>query len=544
MFAFAALAIGAWAFAVPLATGPDEASQFIRAAGVVRGDVVGRHAPDGTNMWAEVSAPAGYRDVEAAGGCFIGDPRVAMFGTHQARADVDDCPRVVSDEGDEDRTTVQYRGQPFAYAVAGLPSLWFTGENGLYLMRLITTLIGAAFIASAWLSVRRLPDPRTAAVALAAALTPVALYFSGVFNPIGLEMAAALGAWTAGLALATSPAGPTGRLVTRAGLAVAALTLVRGLGPGFALIVVLACVAVADPDRRRALARRTDVRVWGAVLAGCVAVSGAWVLHVQREFPLPEYGGIGAGRAFGELPWFGRELVAVFGTTDVVPPLALHLAWTAVVLTVFVVAARRGRGRDVALAALLLVAGAALLVSGQGLGIPQTGYWWQGRYVYPLFAGGVLVVGATVGRPARGRRTAAPSPTADPPAAVPPASAVPASALHPALRAGLLGVVAVCHVWAFAFALRFHTVGYDGTLDPIDVLFHGYWTPVVGTAWLWTACLVVGVAGLAVAAWRTGPAEHPAGADPGGDPTGSGAAVPDGATPPAAPPTVALGAAR
>ena len=64
MFAFAALAIGGWAFAVPLLTGPDEGSQVVRAAGVVRGDVVGDKLPVGGNTWVEVRAPAGYEEVD------------------------------------------------------------------------------------------------------------------------------------------------------------------------------------------------------------------------------------------------------------------------------------------------------------------------------------------------------------------------------------------------------------------------------------------------------------------------------------------------
>jgi hypothetical protein len=483
VFAVATLAIGAWAFAVPLLTGPDEEAHVVRAAGVVRGDIVGAKLPIGDNAWVVVRAPAGYAAAGRASVCFVGDPYEPIFGSHRARADVDSCPRVVGLHGVESLPTYQHRGQPLLYALVGLPSRWFPGENGLYMMRAITTMLGAAFLASAWMSVRRLPDPRVASVALAAAITPSVLYFSGVVNPVGLEMAAALSAWAAGLVLAVSPDPPSRRLVARAGLALAVLTVTRGLGPLFAAVVVSVCVLLADPDRRRALARRGDVRVWGAVIAGCLAATAAWLVHLQRAYPLPAREGTGLTEALGRLPWFGRGLVGVFGPTDVVPPAVLHVAWGAVVVAILVVAARRGPRRDVAMAVGLLLGAAALLVSGEGWSIPQTGYWWQGRYAFPLFAGAVLVAGA-----AAGRRRGSTGPVLPDPA-----------------RAGLITVLAVAHVWAFAYALRHYVVGYDGTLDPVDVLFRGYWSPVVGSAWLWAACLVAGVAGLALTAWRPGP---------------------------------------
>jgi hypothetical protein len=170
-----------------------------------------------------------------------------------------------------------------------------------------------------------------------------------------------------------------------------------------------------------------------------------------------------------------------------------------VVVTILVVAVRRGRRRDGLVAGGLLLVAAALLVSGEGWSIPQTGYWWQGRYVFPLFAGAVLVAGAAAGR--------RPGPSGP--------------ALSPRARAGLLAVLAGGHVWAFAYALRHYTVGYNGTLDPLDVLFHGHWSPLVGTAWLWAACLVAGVTGLTLTAWRCAPSGGGPGAD--GGPAGRGA---------------------
>ena len=65
-----------------------------------------------------------------------------------------------------------------------------------------------------------------------------------------------------------------------------------------------------------------------------------------------------------------------------------------------------------------------------------------------------------------------------------------------------MAILAACHVWAFAYTLRHYGVGYDGTLRPFTVLFDPYWSPIVGTTWLWFGCLTVAVALLARAGGR------------------------------------------
>ena len=101
VFCLAALAIGAWAFAVPLGTGPDEGSHVVRAAGVVRGDLIGAKLPIGDNTWVMVRAPADYVDVDRFAVCFLGDPYEPIFGSHRDRADIDACQEITLDQPDQ-----------------------------------------------------------------------------------------------------------------------------------------------------------------------------------------------------------------------------------------------------------------------------------------------------------------------------------------------------------------------------------------------------------------------------------------------------------
>lgn len=75
-FALVLLATLAWSSGIPLLTGPDEPSQVVRAAGVVRGDAIGRPVPGTDNFFVEVSAPAGYEIAAEAGGCFLGEAHI------------------------------------------------------------------------------------------------------------------------------------------------------------------------------------------------------------------------------------------------------------------------------------------------------------------------------------------------------------------------------------------------------------------------------------------------------------------------------------
>ena len=486
-FALVLLATLAWSSGIPLLTGPDESSQVVRAAGVVRGDAIGRPVPGTDNFFVEVSAPAGYEIADEAGGCYLGEAHIDIVGERRDRSRFWECPRV-SDLGEDSvQETYQHRGQPLYYAVVGVASLPWGGEHGLVLMRVIAAVVCSAFIASALTSVRHMLDPGIGALAVAAAITPTCLYLAAIVNPSGLEVAAALAAWASAGAVVAGPAAPSRRLVARLGVALAVVALARGLGPVFALVIVVAAVVVADPDRRRGLAARRDVRAWGAVVAVSLAVSALWLAWLARDYPVPARQGSGLVDAVGQLGWFGRSMVAVFGTTDVVPPALLPVTWAAVAIAVLVLAARRMRRRDLGVALVLLAAGPLMLVSGQGLSVPDTGYWWQGRYVLPFAIGGLVMAGATAGR--------------RPPAAHATTRVRPAGIDH-RVRTVLLAILAVCHVWAFAYTLRHYGVGYDGTLRPFTVLFDPYWSPIVGTTWLWFGCLTVAVALLARAGGR------------------------------------------
>jgi hypothetical protein len=519
VFGLLVLAGTAWAVALPPMTGPDEAANAVRASAVARGQWTGGHLPDLLDdpMWAnvmvEVEVPVWLAESSEVGNCYTGLPRELFFGAAEPRPRDDDCPRLGGDDDLVATRTYEYRGPPAYYLLVGLPTRVASGDTGALAMRVVGLLLCSALLASAVLSLRRLSPRARALAALGAtvAVTPEVLYLAATQNAAGLEVAASLGLWAAGLALAVGPAEPDGRLVHRAGVALVVLVLTRGLSPGFAALALLALLVVARPGRARALLRRTDVRVWAGVTGLAVLFAAAWLRHIHDEFPLYGYPPTGFAAAWDRVPWWAQGMVAVFGSTDVVPPAGLHVAWVLSAGAVLGLAAWAGSRRPALLAAGLVVVGVGLLISGEGFGVPQTGFWWQGRYVLPCIVGALLLAGAGAReRPTTSNATAATGPAAgtDDPAGTP--AARPDAVDRVLGRAGLVlaALFVVGQVWAFGYALRHYTVGHEGPANPASFLFDPAWSPPLPPALL-LALFAAAVAGLALALHRVGFGDDP-----------------------------------
>lgn len=488
-FGLLVLAGSAWALALPPMTGPDESANAIRAAAVARGQWTGDPAATpirGDSRWGnvlvEVDVPASFADAALVGACFVGEPRERFFDFPPRARDAD-CSELTGVRHDTvETTTYEYRGQPFFYMLTGLPTWLSVDDAGVWAMRLVGLLPCAALLASAFASLLRL-GARTRRLGLLGglvALSPEVLYLASTQNAGGLEIAASLCLWAAGLALFAGADEPDGRLVHRMGVAATVLVLTRGLSPGFAALTFLVLLVVARPGRVRALLARTDVRAWAGGVAAATAVTAAWLLYIHAEYPLHGFRPIGFAAAWDRVPWWGQGMVAVFGSTDVVPPVALHWAWAFAAVVVLGVAAVLGSRRHVALALGLVAVGIAVLISGEGFGVPQTGFWWQGRYVLPCIVGALVLAPAGIPDGAPDRRL---------------------SLLRPATRAVLV-VFVVGQVWAFAYALRHYTVGHDGPANPVRFLFDPGWSPFLPPALL-LAAFAGAVTGLALLLGRT-----------------------------------------
>jgi len=398
--AFALLVVlgGVWAVATPLYGGPDEPAHTIKAAAVVRGQLIGDEHPSETDdRPLYVTVPGVYFSDRT--GCFAFHPEIPAS-----------CQQFVDDAPSGEMLTSAGRYPPLYYLYVGAGSLLFPTSSGMYVMRLMGVVLAAALIASALLSLRQLRDPQMAGLGLAVAVTPMVLFVMGIINPSTPEVAGAIGAWASGFVLVTQASARVDpRVLLRFGLAAITLAFGRSLGPMWLFFMVVALLAVATKADVAALVRSRATWACAAVVSACSIAQVLWVKvvnplggddpirGVDEPFTTLVRHGIGAS--------YGNELqmVANFGWLDTVAPQITYVFWVAVLAAVVLLGAAHAR-RLPALAIggviALVVAVPTLLDAMQA---PKLGFIWQGRYTLPLGVG-IPLLAASLAATERTRR--------------------------------------------------------------------------------------------------------------------------------------------
>ena len=186
------LAVGAaWALASPINSGPDEPSHVVHAASIPRGDLIGK-ARKGSPFVA-VTAPRVY---EPTTPCYAFHPETPAS-----------CYELARGSGNRTLETYTARYLPPYGALLGFGTYWYPpGAGQIYLMRLLSAAVIAALLASCVTTVAAVGSVGFS-LGFLFALTPMALYFSGIVNPSGPEIAAGIAAWIHGVALTHVGAG-------------------------------------------------------------------------------------------------------------------------------------------------------------------------------------------------------------------------------------------------------------------------------------------------------------------------------------------------
>jgi len=483
-FALFAAVLVSWSLVVPLLEGPDEADHAIRAAALVRGQLLSEHDRPadvvflgGHAIGTFVKVPEAYR-LSGGSYCFSLHPRLSAQCAPEFRGG-QRLVRVITNE---------YRAPPFYYAVIGLPTLVWPAAMGVYAMRLLNALACAAFLASALLSLFELGKP-LAPMGLLVAATPEALYLGGVLHPSGLEFAAAMSLWAALLVMVRRPTDPSGRLVTRAGVALVVLLLTRGTGPLFAFLALVIVLSLGSREQLARLVARVDVRRWLLAALGALVLAGAWVLYISAGWPDQRAGGSGFLSAAGETGSFMRQAVGTFNThssglfhaSDVPLPVVVYACWAVVTVALLILAFATAGRRDAIVLLALIVVTVTLPVLIEGLNFPPTGVAWVGKDGLPML-GALPLVAATIARtPARSRRRKGPRLFA--------------------LGGVVLFLLVAAQIVAFGATLRLWAVGSAGALNPFGYLFDPVWTPPVPGVVL-LGLFTGGLAGLAVVVAR------------------------------------------
>ncbi len=375
-----------WAVANPLMASPDEPAHVVRAASLVRGQLL---PPDG-DWGSDVRVPAFYDAVNAYPTCYMFDP------TENGVCEVASTrpPSQVVDSA-----TMAGKYNPLYYAVVGLPTLLPPGDGVLYLMRIVSAGLSAFLLALGLRAVAQTPAPSWAVLGVAGAVTPMVVFLSSTVNPAGVEIAAAFALWCQLLTLLRhpDPARTAGRM---AWVAVAATVLLnaRGLSLLYGAVIVAVAVLSAPTAHLRDVLR--ERRTWPsfAVIGVAGLTAAAWVLGAGSlsvgGVAHPELTFAGAAKTtLLSTPAYVTNMVGQFGWMDTDLDPTVHMAFAAAAgVAVLLAAAVAGRRERLLLAGLALAV-VVLPVVIHASQARSLGIIWQGRYILPVAVGVPLLAG-------------------------------------------------------------------------------------------------------------------------------------------------------
>jgi hypothetical protein len=451
--------MAAWSVSMPLFSGPDEQSQVVHAAAFVRGQLIGTSAPGYEDPSTYVTVPGTFGNGLELMRCYQFHPTVPASCASHVKLSVEPTRS----------STYSGRYPPLFYAVTGLPTLVVQSDEGVILVRLLgalmcSVLLGLAFMAMVvWSRAQVLP------AGYMCALTPAAIYMGAVVNPNGLEIAAAICFWIAGLILALEHADtPPRGLVVLLAVSGCVLTLTRGLSPLWTVLTLLAIVLLSGPRAAwRLLASRRDVQWAMAALCATGAFATAWILLAHTLWLVPAGPAVShsaselqiISQAFGQTSTWLHQMVGVLGWVDTPLPVWTYAAWGTAAVALILVGLWAGWIRATLVLAGLIALSFILPVGLELVNAKTVDLTWQGRYTLPLVVGVPLLAASSIGIGASDRRP-----------------------LQMFART-IVFVLAFAGVLGYLQALRRYAVGTSG---PVDFL-HGSWHPVEGTviAILW-----------------------------------------------------------
>ena len=447
----------AWMLVLPLFAGPDEPANFIKSAAVVRGEFVGEPiaASVSTSFWSTyVDIDPQFGTAQLVPWCFVGQPTVPAC----------DKPLATLTPVEPSRTDMG-RYPPLGFVPAGIGTFIGASDAGVRAARITAALACAALLALAALTLRRNGG---SLVPLLAVATPGVLFWSSVSSPSGLEIAAAIAAWSALWSAVRE--GWADRFTIIAFVLSAALLIAARPAGLVAVAVMGAAAAITD---HRALVHAVR-REWylPVALGAATVVSAAWYVSVydanfgvrlEVDGRVTSLSTI-ASRSLNDLPRLIGEWIGNFGWLDTPSPVyvvwAFVALWTALVWRTIISVHRR---QQVALFVVTLAGTLWLVALNANYQDLLGSFGAQGRHLAPLLVG--IPLAAALSHRV-GRRDS-----------------------------WLMSVALVLHAWCVLVALRRYSMGAGGD-DLLGFVREPMWSPPLGMG---LTLVVVAVAH--VAAW-------------------------------------------
>lgn len=451
-FLLATLLGTAWALGTSLFDAPDEPAQVVKAAGVVRGQLIGRPDPSAASAEREFRVPETFAEGYGQLRCYVGKPSVPAG-----------CPPALHPSA-QTVTAASYVGRypPFYFLVVGLPTLFGSGVWTLYAMRIVSAAFSGLYLGLAVATAATWGRSALFALGVGLAATPMALFLAGVVEASGLEVATGIALWACGVALLLHPEPrPPRTLVVLTSFSACSLALVRGLSPFWVALTLVVLAALAGRERLVVLLGQRDVRVGLGVTLLVGALATAWIFATGALDIVPA-GNVSTARRLsvvrqvgimlGTVPSQVHQMVGRFGWfANLAPPITVVL-WLVAVGTLVLLATALARRRETAVLFFAIACVVVVPVVIRVATAQRDGLAWQGRYSLPFAVGVPILAAALLPPHAWSRRLLVPL--------------------------GVLLVVAQAPAYALALARR--TIGTTSPLatelDPFTHVVHG-WNP-------------------------------------------------------------------
>jgi len=449
------LSISVWSLATPLMSAPDEPVHVAKAAAVVRGQLTGKLLGGSMGVDGIVKIPSAYANLGNLVYCY----------QYKASVPASCAPKYQPTKAIVSDTIYNARYQPLYYAIVGLPTLFTQSSLGIYLMRIVSALLSATFLALSIMAVVRWSSSRIMLMGIIVACTPSVIFFDGVVNPTGLEISAAICLWTALLILFRERLkNPPPGLIALVAVAASVESLVRSLSPLWVLLALVTALAVADKRHLKQFVHKKSVWIAAGFSAACAIVASIWILAFHSLNV--ESGGEMIAKNIGNLhllflsltrtKLYYSETISRFGWLDVHSPIFVYVVWTVLLLVLYLLAIYTAtrRLRVVLIALLLAVIIIPVLISADKA--RRLGVVWQGKDGLPFFVGIPIFASTVLAK-----------------------SSIASKETIRRFFIPLIAVVAgIATVVAFYGNLRRNSVGDSGSLFSI---FHSTWQPPLTT---------------------------------------------------------------
>ena len=382
-----------WALSNPLMANLDEPSHVTKAAATVlrAPDVSEGKANTGIGV---VAVPRLFLELASYPNCFAFNSEASVACQQALEGDVDE-PAFV------ETSAINYN--PLYYALVGWPALLPGGEHTVYLMRVTSALLVSGLLAFAVRLVMTMERRRWISLALLVTLTPTLVSLLGAVNPQSFEVAGATLLWVSLLALLRDP-DPSKIGLRLFGVVVATVPLAnaRSLGPLMAALILLLCILSAP--WRRTLDIFKDRRAWVA-MSICALACAASLLWTLTQDAFPEgteplgltlhgifFGTVGLTSAYVQQMFFA------LGWVDVPAPMWTVFLLVSCVALVALIGWSLGTIRDRMVLAFSAILVFALPVVSHLVQADKIGFFWQGRYAFPIAIGITLLAGHAISR--------------------------------------------------------------------------------------------------------------------------------------------------